>query len=454
MYDKIFGYKFPFSKNDIIYCPEYSMGAMENPGCITYTERDLFAFEPTTAQETDRCSTILHELAHMWFGDLVTMDWWDDLWLNESFADFVCYLCMHLIIPELTFPLDDAWLTMHFRKSFGYDADESENTTHPIYAEVPDIHTTQSIFDGITYSKGASTLKILYSLIGLDNFSKAMASYFHKHQWKNTKLVDLLDELEAYMPSNAEGCYNLRRFRKDWIEEAGHNVLSSHWDPSSHSKEAKLVIKQTALLEKYSTLRFHKIRVGFYAEGGSLLYIKDVIIEPHAETTVTYDASSPVAGIVLNYDDLDFVKIRLDNQTIDWLKRNYENIESDLTKFLVIRALYDQVKYADSITNYEFLDLACEIISKEKKAFIIELVSSFSSDILFTYSSKRLFKVYSPKLFAVSIQALKKSTEKHFSSQMLDMIIHYPDTEHDFEQLSKWFKNQDEGLKHVESSIN
>jgi aminopeptidase N len=136
-FENLFGCPYPFLKCDTAFCPEYSMGAMENPGIVTFDEKDLFAGQPSISQETDRGVTIAHEQAHMWFGNLVTMEWWDDLWLNESFAEFVCYLCLHLVTPKLSYPLNNAWQKMLLSKAWGYEADESENTTHAVYEPVP-----------------------------------------------------------------------------------------------------------------------------------------------------------------------------------------------------------------------------------------------------------------------------------------------------------------------------
>jgi aminopeptidase N len=456
-YEGIFGYMYPFTKCDTIFCPEYTMGAMENPGAITYNEGYLYTCVPTRGQETDRATTICHELAHMWFGDLVTMDWWDDLWLNESFADFVCYLVMHLLIKDkdLSYDLDDAWLAMHFGKSFGYSADESESSTHPIYGEVKDIFTTQSIFDGITYSKGASVLKQLYALVGHDQFSAAMKVYFNKFAWSNTKLQDLLDCLEAALPSQStHGCYDLKQFKKDWIEEAGHNILQAEWDPKNTSAEAPLVIKQTAQLGKYPLLRYHKIKIGLYGDQGKLIQVLDVIVNNQPETKVTYDGTKGIKGVVLNYDDLDFVKIKLDWNTIDWLKENYANVESGLTKALCCRAIYDQVKTATDIRSFEFLMLFTKIVESEKNPAILEMINSFASNTLHSYSSKNNQRHFQPIVFQAVLKALRETKEPMLRKELTDMVISYAEQQPDLEVLKAWYEGKDATLKDAELTIN
>ena len=447
-YEEIFGYLYPFTKCDSIFCPEYTMGAMENPGAITYHENYLYASVPTRSQETDRASTILHELAHMWFGDLVTMKWWDDLWLNESFADFVCYLNMHLIIPSLSFPLDDAWMCMHDRKSFGYNADESESTTHPIYGEVPDIETTQSIFDGITYSKGASVLKQLYSLVGLDNFSKAMAAYFNKYQWKNTVLNDLLAEFTAILDSKAEGCYNLDKFRQDWIETAGHNVLSCDWSADS----TQLMVKQRAHLVKYPTLRYHKIKAGLYGDCGKLLRSVDVIVNNTEVTTVDCGDMTHVKAVVLNYDDLDFVKIEIDGVSFDWIKSNFNKIDSDISKALIARALFDQVKESKTIRSFEYLLFFAEMLKAESSTTIVEMMHGFAAKILESYSSESNQKRFAPELFNATLEKLRETKDEQMSKLLVDMLVSYilqSKGDSEFEALYNLYSGKDDKLTHV-----
>jgi aminopeptidase N len=454
-YEQIFGYNYPFRKCDTIFCPEYTMGAMENPGAITYNEYMLYTTDtPTKTQETGRAATILHELAHIWFGDLVTMDWWDDLWLNESFADFVCYLNMHLIIPELSFKLNDSWLSMHGDKSFGYNADECPETTHPIYANVPDIQTTQSIFDGITYTKGASTLKQLWSLIGHENFCTGMKAYFHKHQWKNTKLNDLLEELEKVIPSDQKSeCFDLQRFRKDWIETAGHNVVCCSCNYAQKAAEAKLIINQSSFLENYPLLRYHKIRVGFFAECGKLLSTQDVIIQNKKDTEITYDASQGVAGIILNLDDLDFIKFELDSQTLSWFKKAYSGIESELTRALVWRAIFDQVKAAKGIKNSQLLELVLDCLPLETDAFVIEILTSFAGEVLHNYSCEAVETAYAARLFNCIYDALIKSTDTQVTKKLVDLLIKFAKTDENHQILKDYYEGKHTPLAHAEPEL-
>lgn len=165
----------------MIFCPEFTVGAMEYPGCVTYNDRLLFRTENPTANQITRIGVIIaHELAHMWFGNLTTMKWWNDLWLNESFADFMCFLCLHHIASKIPSHITDSWTNMLNEKAWGYQED-SWLTTHPIACKVPNTSMADSIFDGITYSKGAAVMKQLYFILGHDLFGKALKMYFDKY---------------------------------------------------------------------------------------------------------------------------------------------------------------------------------------------------------------------------------------------------------------------------------
>lgn len=185
---------------------------MEFPGCITYTDRLIWRCkDPNPNQVSTMGHVIVHELAHMWFGNLVTMKWWNDLWLNESFADFMCYLCQSFIDEKIPAETTDSWTNFLKRKAWGYLEDQ-RSTTHPIACVVANTSKADSIFDGITYSKGASVLKQLYYLVGYDTFSNNLKVYFEKYSFANATLSQFLEEIQRGQSHSTHKAYDLQFF--------------------------------------------------------------------------------------------------------------------------------------------------------------------------------------------------------------------------------------------------
>ena len=213
-FEKTFDYPYPFEKYDQLFVPDFNAGAMENAGAVTFTETYVFRGAVAEALKERRVVTILHELAHMWFGDLVTMTWWNDLWLNESFAEYTS----HLAVAEAT-EWTDAWTTFAFsEKAWAYTQDQLPST-HPIVAEIRDLEDVQVNFDGITYAKGAAVLRQLGATVGREAFVKGVSTYFKKYEFKNATLADLLAELEVTSGRD------LNKWSKLWLETAGVNTL-------------------------------------------------------------------------------------------------------------------------------------------------------------------------------------------------------------------------------------
>src|SRR5689334_3687896 len=247
-----FGCPYPFEKYDQLFVPEFNAGAMENAGAVTILEGYVFRSKVTGAQIERRAITVLHELAHMWFGDLVTMRWWNDLWLNESFAEYMS----HLAAVEAT-SFTSAWTTFaSVEKSWAYRQDQLP-TTHPIFAEIKDLQDVEVNFDGITYAKGASVLRQLVAWVGPEQFMAGVREYFAKHSWHNTELQDLLVELEK-----ASG-RDLDQWGRLWLETAGVNSLKPELSVDADGTITSFAILQSAVAEQ-PTIRPHRLAVGFY----------------------------------------------------------------------------------------------------------------------------------------------------------------------------------------------
>ncbi|MFI2485432.1 aminopeptidase N [Promicromonospora kroppenstedtii] len=335
-YESTFGVPYPFTKYDQLFVPEYNMGAMENAGCVTFTESYVFRSKVTEAVRERRVVTILHELAHMWFGDLVTMKWWNDLWLNESFAEYASTLAT----AEAT-EFEAAWTTFSaMEKSWAYKQDQLPST-HPIVAEIKDLEDVQVNFDGITYAKGASVLKQLVAWVGRDAFIAGVSAYFGKHAWGNTELPDLLTELEATSGRD------LKAWSKLWLETAGVNTLRPIIETDSHGRIMSFVVEQTAPAE-WPTIRPHRLGIGFYSlsDGGELVRTRFVEVDvdgPRTDVKELVELDRP-ALVLLNDQDLAYAKIRLDAESLRVALEHLADITDPLARSLVWGSVWDAVR--------------------------------------------------------------------------------------------------------------
>ena len=357
-YEKAFDQPYPFEKYDQLFVPEFNAGAMENAGAVTFTESYVFRSKVTDAIRERRVVTILHELAHMWFGDLVTMKWWNDLWLNESFAEYASTLAT----AEAT-EWHGAWTTFTaLEKSWAYRQDQLPST-HPIVAEINDLEDVQVNFDGITYAKGASVLKQLVAWVGKDEFMAGVANYFKKHAYKNTELNDLLVELEA--TSGRE----LRSWSKLWLETAGVNTLRPIIETDSNNLITRFEVAQTAISER-PTLRPHRMAIGFYNLVNSKLQrVSRVEIDVDGPSTSIQELIGLQLPdlVLLNDDDLAYAKIRLDQKSWSTALANLSNFEDSLARTLVWGAAWDATRDAEANPR-EFIQLVINNIASETES--------------------------------------------------------------------------------------
>ena len=254
-YHKHFGLPYAFGKYDQLFVPEFNAGAMENAGAVTFLEDYVFRSKVTRASYERRAETVLHEMAHMWFGDLVTMTWWDDLWLNESFATFASVLCQ----SEAT-EFKEAWTTFAtVEKSWAYRQDQLPST-HPIAAEIPDLAAVEVNFDGITYAKGASVLKQLVAYVGLEHFLAGLRDYFRTHAFGNATFDDLLSALVK-----ASG-RDLSNWGQQWLKTTGLNTLRPDFDVDTDGKFTRFAVTQSGAAPGAGETRVHRVAVGIYDE--------------------------------------------------------------------------------------------------------------------------------------------------------------------------------------------
>ncbi|ROS77058.1 aminopeptidase N [Cellulomonas sp. PhB143] len=369
-YEKAFEHPYPFDKYDQLFVPEYNMGAMENAGCVTFTETYVFRSKVTDAVKERRVVTILHELAHMWFGDLVTMRWWNDLWLNESFAEYASTLAT----AEAT-EWTQAWTTFTaMEKSWAYRQDQLPST-HPVVATINDLDDVQVNFDGITYAKGGSVLKQLVAWVGQDEFLAGVAAYFRKHAWGNTELKDLLTELEA--TSGRE----LGEWSRLWLETAGVNTLRPQIETDDDGRITSAVVHQFAP-EDHPTIRPHRLAIGCYELTGPdgarrLERTRRVEIDvdgPSTEVPELLGATRPDL-LLINDDDLAYAKIRLDDDSMRAALAHLGDITDPLARSLVWGAAWDATRDGETPAS-DYVRLVLANIGRETESTTVRTTLS------------------------------------------------------------------------------
>ncbi|WP_394279928.1 aminopeptidase N [Microbacterium sp.] len=345
-FTKAFAQPYPWGKYDQIFVPEYNLGAMENPGLVTFTESYLYRGKSTVAQREARANTILHEMAHMWFGDLVTMRWWDDLWLKESFAD---YMGSHAAAAVGGFP--EAWVTFASRrKGWAYTQDQLP-TTHPIVADIVDLEAAKLNFDGITYAKGASVLKQLVGFVGEEAFFRGAQAYFAAHAYGNTTLDDLLSAL-----SFASG-RDLSEWSAAWLETTGLPTVRVERDP---------------LLVVQDGDRPHRMRVGFYAfDGERLVRRGDVEVDIAGERMAVTAPVIPDADLVVpNDDDRSYAKVRLDARSLDAVEQGLSTIDDPVARGVIWAALWNATRDGE-LAAERFIRIAVRHAAGETNAALM-----------------------------------------------------------------------------------
>ena len=343
-YETHFAQAYPYTKYDQIFVPEFNAGAMENVGAVTIVEDYIFRSPVPQATVLRRAITILHELAHMWFGNLVTMKWWDDLWLSESFAEFVS----HLAAIDAGF--SDAWTTFNAtEKSWAYRQDQL-STTHPVVADMVDLDAVAGNFDGITYAKGASVLRQLVAWVGQDQFLSGVRSYFAEHAWSNTEFSDLLRHLESASGRDLAG------WSDQWLHSTGVNTLS--WD-----RRNGVTITQS------QPVRQHRVGIGLYNFVDDKLTRTDYV-ETDLNAEITTIAAPDAAAVLVNDADLTYAKLRPDTSSVLVLTDHLGDIDDSLARSLLWSAAWDQTRDAEASASW-FLELILDHVAKETDSSVV-----------------------------------------------------------------------------------
>ena len=363
-FEKVFGLAYPFEKYDQIAVVDFNWGAMENSGCVTFLERLLVFQSKVTQQLYDqRANTILHEMAHMWFGNMVTMKWWDDLWLNESFAEWSA----HLAAAEAT-RFTHAWTAFNSaRKNWAYRQDQL-GSTHPIVTDMVDIETVNANFDGITYAKGASVLQQLVAHVGRENFISALRNYFAKHAFKNTTLDDLLIELEK------SSGRDLKPWVATWLQTAGVNTLRPELEVVNNKYTKVNVLQEAPKIPSGSSeLRPHRLAVGLFDIKGDKLIRRESVELDVAGKSTSVDGliGEDLADLLLiNDKDISYAKVRLDERSIATLKTHIGKVDEDLTRSLLWAIIWDMLRDAE-LSATDFIEILLNGIESETNISVV-----------------------------------------------------------------------------------
>ncbi|MFE9834796.1 aminopeptidase N [Streptomyces sp. NPDC005551] len=373
-----FDYPYPFGKYDQAFVPEYNLGAMENPGLVTFREEFIFRGKVTQASYERRANVVLHEMAHMWFGDLVTMQWWDDLWLKESFADFMGSFSM----VEAT-RFTDGWITFaNNRKAWAYRADQLPST-HPVTADIRDLEDAKLNFDGITYAKGASVLKQLVAYVGRDAFLEGARRYFKRHAYGNTRLGDLLSVLEETSGRD------LAAWSRAWLQTAGVNSLTPQVILNAEGRITELAVVQEAP-ESHPEVRPHRVAVGLYrrSSGGAVERYARAEVDVEGPRTVVGELAGAEAPdlVLVNDDDLTYCKVRFDENSLATLRERLGEIADPLARALCWSALWNLTRDG-LMPARDFIGLVLRFAGRESDIGVLQMLHAWAYSALTHYAA-------------------------------------------------------------------
>lgn len=406
-YHERYGVTFPWGSYDQIYVPEYNLGAMENPGCITFNENYISRSTPTFAERQRRANTTLHEMCHMWFGDLATPAWWDDLWLKESFAE---NQGASAIATATRYVGEWANFAMN-RKIWAYTQDQMP-TRHPIAADIPDVAAAKTNFDGITYAKGASVLKQLVAWVGQDAFYEGTRRYFQKHQFGATCLHDLLEALEE-----ASG-QELETWKSAWLDTSGPSTLFATRAIDGAGAISDFTLHQSAQACG-GVLRPHRVTVSTWRVAGGKLEqtrVFDVRIEGE-RTLIDPDGVLSGSGsaalvdlVVVNDDDLTYAIARLDERSTDVALAYVATIDAPITRAVVWASLWNAVR--DGLLDpRRFIDAVLTAVPAEREPTIRDRLVLFVAEALSSFLPGRARVGVHDRVMATMLRLSKETTD-------------------------------------------
>ncbi|MGC5245419.1 aminopeptidase N [Gordonia sp. DT219] len=409
-YHKNFGLPYAFGKYDQLFVPEFNAGAMENAGAVTFLEDYVFRSRVTKYLYERRAETILHEMAHMWFGDLVTMKWWDDLWLNESFATFASVLAQ----AEAT-EYSSAWTTFaNVEKSWAYRQDQLPST-HPVAADIPDIAAVEVNFDGITYAKGASVLKQLVAYVGLDDFLAGLRDYFATHRFGNATFADLLAALEK------SSGRDLSEWGGQWLKTTGINVLRPDFEVDDSGTFTRFTIIQDGAQPGAGETRVHRLRVGVYGDDGSgaLIRSHSVELDVEGERTDVVDLVGVGRGqlVLINDDDLTYASVRLDPDSLATATERIADISDSMPRTLVWSATWEMTRQTEMAAR-DFVELVQRGIAAETEIGVVQRVLLQAGTAIESYADPTWAEHTGRPAFSARLLELARGAESGSDHQL------------------------------------
>ncbi|MBP3223346.1 MAG: aminopeptidase N [Actinomycetaceae bacterium] len=432
-YEAHYGHPYPFTKYDQVFTPEFNAGAMENAGLVTIVESYVFKDRPNGYIIDRRAITILHELAHMWFGDLVTMKWWDDLWLNESFAEFMS----HLAATENT-RWKDSWTTFFVSEKTWAISQDQLSSTHPIAANIRDLDDVLVNFDGITYGKGASVLKQLVAWVGQDQFLEGVRHYINKNKWSNATLKDLLIELEK-----ASG-RDLTTWTKLWLEEAGVNTLRPIITENTVTNGTSVISSLEILQEcdKHASMRPHRLKVAGYSLAHGNQMSQDFCIEQDIDgkqTSINIPQGTRRSDIiVLNDGDLAYAKIRFDETSLNNLQKYIDILPNRLARTQAIFTAWDMCRDGE-LSARQYITLALKVLDVETDGSVLRVLINTIKSAVRTYTATNTRNETHEKvarhIFA-ALPQLEAGSDKQL--QIIGLAIDLACTDEQFATLKGW----------------
>ncbi len=396
-FEKYFGIPYPYRKYDQTFVPDYNMGAMENVACVVHSDRFLFRHAASEAEFRNRVNVVLHEMAHMWFGDLVTMEWWDDLWLNESFATYMATLAM---VSATRFK-DGFEAFQQDEKRWAYWQDQLP-TTHPIATDVPDTVSAFTNFDGITYGKGASVLKQLAFFVGPDAFRKGVGTYLARHANRNARF-------EHFLAAIAEAAgKDLAPWAKAWLQTSGVNGLGLE-TKSAGGKLTEVTLVQTPG-NGDAVLRPHRLLVAAYGKDatGATAVVRsaDVVIDAARTRVPAFDGLATPLFLVANHEDHAYAKTYLDEASLAYTTKNLDALPTSFLRAEIWTTVWTMVRDQKTPPT-RFLDLFLEKAPSETNGKLLGSIASNMKTTLDAYLPDALRGPAVAKAQAVAAKALR-----------------------------------------------